>query len=749
MRVPEVGDQIGRFRIDREIGRGGMGVVFAATDTRLDRTVALKVLTLALDDPEFLHRFDDEAAILARLDSPHVVRIIDHDVHGEVPHLVMQYVDGPDLGTHLRAHGPLAVVDALRLCGQVARGLDEAHRHGVLHRDVKLANVLVRSPGTADQHAYLCDFGIARAAHRPRRTGAGVVLGSWSTLAPERADGAPATPASDLYALGCVLWSCLTGLPPYPGVEAEVAIAHAQAPIPQLPVADQHGARDDRTTGINALLRRLLAKDPADRPADARSVRDELERLAGSTSSTGPEVPTAPSRTPTVERPAVAPLGPRPTAPPASLAPTIPPGSPAPPASPTPRRRSRTVLIAGVVTLAVVVAGVGIALALHDDPDSSDEDTAATGDRPTTTGSALPPTAGDLDGDGLGDLTVLRLTPELQPAVRWTLTSDGVSLDAAESTVTAPAVWTEGQGRLVLGDVDGDGRHDEIWSSVADATVHIDVLPAEGEPWEAAWPLADWTNGDTPLVADFDHDGRDDLAFVNEVPIDGQPAVIDVALAGDGGFEDPTTWLEGPVFDGNYFPHLVDLDGDGFEDLAVDLATFTPDFRFTYRLQALRSTTDSFELVGPEVKHRRQGFAANHQVSADLDGDGPEELIYAGQRGLAASRFDAEGTAAVAEPVWEAPADQAADWRFRSTGYEAYYLRPDLWEVSDLDGDGDDDVVFLRPEGDDAMAVEVYRAEDGTLSGPTVWATLPCSEEGSGGERCSDTFQLVSSTGGR
>ena len=168
---------------------GGMGVVYAATDTRLDRRVALKLVSGQLaGDPSFVTRFQREAAVLARLDSPHIVAIFDHGEQDGTPYIATQYVGGGDLGALIAGRGALPPQLALRVCAQIAGALADAHRVGVIHRDVKPSNVLLRDPDAAELHAYLCDFGIAQTESEGLTT-AGAIAGSWAYLAPERANG--------------------------------------------------------------------------------------------------------------------------------------------------------------------------------------------------------------------------------------------------------------------------------------------------------------------------------------------------------------------------------------------------------------------------------------------------------------------------------------------------------------------------------------------------------------------------------
>lgn len=278
--MPEPGDEFGRYRIESRLGQGGMGVVYLAHDLTLDRRVALKVVAgLLAGDPAFRDRFQREATTLARLDSPHIITIYDHGEYDGLPFIATQYVAGGDLGTLIRTRGALPPPLAARICAQVVDALADAHRAGVIHRDVKPANVLLRDPDSAEPTAYLCDFGIAQTDSQGL-TGTGMLAGTWAYLAPERAAGATASAASDLYAVGCLLWALLTGRPPYGGSDVEMAIAHRDAPIPRLP------GRDPLSRRLNAVVSRAMAKDPAARYPTAEAFRADLLALADSETAT-------------------------------------------------------------------------------------------------------------------------------------------------------------------------------------------------------------------------------------------------------------------------------------------------------------------------------------------------------------------------------------------------------------------------------------------------------------------------------
>lgn len=209
-RLPGPGETFGRYLLERELGQGGMGVVYAAVDTVLGRRVALKIVAPHLArDEEFRTRFAREAATQARLDSAHVVSIYDHGEHDGILYISTQLIDGVDLATLVAQRGALDPAMAVAVTEQLLAGLADAHRADVVHRDVKPANVLVTKEGAA----YLCDFGIATTAGQGL-TRTGQVIGSLPWMAPERHYGKEAGPAGDVYSAGCLFWYALTGAAP-------------------------------------------------------------------------------------------------------------------------------------------------------------------------------------------------------------------------------------------------------------------------------------------------------------------------------------------------------------------------------------------------------------------------------------------------------------------------------------------------------------------------------------------------------
>src|SRR6185503_18131179 len=220
----------GRYRLVELLGTGGMATIYRATDTQLGRDVALKLLRPEyLQDPEFSSRFRSEAQAAASLSHPNVVTVYDYGEEPSGPYIVMELVQGEDLATILRRSGPLPPRQAARIASGVAGALAAAHGRGLVHRDVKPGNVLIGRDGQVK----VVDFGIARAIAEAQVTLPGTTLGSVHYFSPEQARGEPATAASDIYALGIVLYEMLTGVRPWEGDSAAaVGLARLTGPIP-------------------------------------------------------------------------------------------------------------------------------------------------------------------------------------------------------------------------------------------------------------------------------------------------------------------------------------------------------------------------------------------------------------------------------------------------------------------------------------------------------------------------------------
>jgi serine/threonine protein kinase len=253
---------VGGYRIDELIGRGGMGMVYRATNVALGRTYALKVLApeLAMDD-QFRERFKREMRIAASLNHSHVVGIHYAGEQDGLLFLTMDYVDGTDLREVIRRDEALAPERVVSLLAQVTSALDAAHRKGLVHRDVKPANVLI-STEDGDEHAYLTDFGLAKRFDTATALSAtGLLVGTVDFMPPEQISGGHTDARTDIYALGCVLFQMLSGKVPYERENTVATLfAHVHDPPPSLvgPLAELHPA-------FNSVIAKAMAKDPADR----------------------------------------------------------------------------------------------------------------------------------------------------------------------------------------------------------------------------------------------------------------------------------------------------------------------------------------------------------------------------------------------------------------------------------------------------------------------------------------------------
>jgi serine/threonine protein kinase len=273
---PKAGDEYGgRYRIVREIGHGGMGIVYEAVDRILNRSVALKIVLPSLPDrDDFQARFAREAAVLAKIKSRNIVGIYEYGEHEDTVFFVTELFPDGDLQTWLVKNGPLDRRASLALLAQVCEALADAHAVGVIHRDVKPGNVLLwsRPEGLIP---YLCDFGIAiegtgDGSPRASLTRTGTLVGSPAYMAPERHFGHAADERGDIYSMGCLLWSILTGDAPYSGTDFQMMNAHINAPVPRLGTGH---VVDDR---IDQVLAQALNKDPELRTPSAGALRAEL-----------------------------------------------------------------------------------------------------------------------------------------------------------------------------------------------------------------------------------------------------------------------------------------------------------------------------------------------------------------------------------------------------------------------------------------------------------------------------------------
>lgn len=260
------GRRLGHYKVDGVLGRGGMSVLYRATDVRLGRKVALKVLGGHItDDAEFRERFVDEARNTSAVDHPNVVPLYDFGEVDGMRYIAMRLVDGSDLAT-LVADGPISARRAVDLLDQVAGALDVLHEQGLVHLDLKPANVLVTSREAANEHVYLADFGLTRRGATGHRTSSGDFLGSPNYAAPEHLRGEPVDGRTDLYALACMLFTCLTGRPPFRGQVPEAIRQHLRSEPPAVT------SLVVLPPGIDEVLRRGMAKTPAGRHSTCKEL---------------------------------------------------------------------------------------------------------------------------------------------------------------------------------------------------------------------------------------------------------------------------------------------------------------------------------------------------------------------------------------------------------------------------------------------------------------------------------------------
>lgn len=713
--LPRVGDAFGRFRIVRLLGRGGMGAVYAAEQVGLGREIALKVLLPEYaDDAEFRSRFTHEATVLAGIDHPHVLHVYDHGEHEHYLYLATQLVPGGDLSEHLRQYGALDPVSALAVAEQMADALAAAHARGVVHRDVKPGNVLLRrAPGpwsdSAPDHsevwAYLGDFGIASTGESVH-TATGAVVGTWRYLSPERCRGEVATASGDIYSVGCLLWTMVTGKPPYEGTDVEVGMAHLQAPLPQL------AAGDPASDAINELLRRSMAKEPADRYATAADLRDAIRRArALAVQPSERRTPAASTdddfrwRTATGQRT---------------------PETPRTPADPSGGRRMgrrvgwrigwRRPAIFGLA--AILVAGLGVWLSRDGSPLSPPgndpqravrnwEPVQCAADAseslescPTTVRDEARLPTGDFDGDGFADAAVLGTNPAGQTVIQTLLTAPDTSQVRTWATIdTQPEL-------MVAGDVDADGKSDLVLLTAAPGGLDVELMRSTRYGLAAPEPVgrlpARFAQQGKFAMGDLDDDGHADLVAVG---VPGTGIDVQVLRGEKEGMTDPEVWTELSTWTWKNMKITVgDVNGDQRDDL---ISMGRPPGGGT-DLRIFPSTGSAFS--------RNQGWAAipdwswddARPTAGDFDGDGDADVALVHLQGGTPELgvYVSDGTTFGARQLW-------------ATGSPVPYNAAAVG-AGDLDGDGRDDLVSLRAS--EAGVTEELHHSTGTGFGVTVAA---------------------------
>ncbi|MEU4420332.1 protein kinase [Actinoplanes sp. NPDC024001] len=405
----------GRYRLDGRIASGGMGDVWQATDTVLGRTVAVK--TLRADravDPRFQSRFEHEARAMATLHHPGVADVYDFGQEpGKDAYLVMAHVNGQPLDRLIAERGRLTLADTMAVVAQTGRALQAVHDAGIVHRDVKPANMIIRPDGTV----VLVDFGIARSAQSATLTGAGEVVGTVNYIAPEQVSTRAVGPAADVYALGAVAYHCLAGRPPFLGDNpVAIAMQHVNDDAPPLP--------DDIAPPARALIATALAKDPAARFPSAAAMAAAADRVLDA----------APAGEETVTL-ALHPLR----------------TGHAPVATDRPRDRNSRRLVVAALTSTLVLLGAGTALAVADPFGWFPGTARPAASAPATTPGAPSSPRSARPADGTGQNTddntrtptspprTTRRTPSPKPSTTASPTTAPSTTTSTAPTTTSPA----------------------------------------------------------------------------------------------------------------------------------------------------------------------------------------------------------------------------------------------------------------------------------------------------------------------
>ena len=255
------GETVGKWRVESQIGEGGMGLVYKATGPDGEE-IALKVVKAELArDQVFRRRFEREVAVAARVGHPNVVPVIESGEEDGIPYMAQQYIGGGSLEDRIKRDGPLTLDAAVDICTQVASGLDAMHEHGLIHRDVKPGNILLDEEGKA----YVTDFGLMKDREASVLTRPGQALGSMDYMAPEQIRGEEVNAQTDVYALGCVMCECLSGRPPFADRQGmRILWAHLQEDPP-----DPLAGRSDIPADVSWAVLRALEKEPEKRPPTA------------------------------------------------------------------------------------------------------------------------------------------------------------------------------------------------------------------------------------------------------------------------------------------------------------------------------------------------------------------------------------------------------------------------------------------------------------------------------------------------
>ena len=469
-------DDARRYRIDSRIATGGMGEVWRATDTTLGRTVAVKLLKQEYaDDETFRTRFASEAQHAAALHHPGVASVYDFgeaaatDGGGPRPYLVMELVDGQPLSALIRPGQPLDPDVTRDLMAQAADAIGAAHAAGIIHRDVKPANLLV----TPDRRVKITDFGIARATEGMALTQTGQVMGTPQYLSPEQAQGGTATPASDVYSLGVVTFECLTSRRPFVGETAiATALAHLREPVPPLPASVP--------ADLAAVVTRSLSKDPGERFADGTAFAAALRNPSGVAAATvvAPAVAEA-----TQVMTGVAPV------PPSTMATPVPPPS---------DRNKRGVPWLWVVLAVILLVGVIALIAVAATNGDDDDDPTAEEPRRTRSSQTQEPTSEPSETETTSEETTSETPDETTSATESETFSinpdDYVGRDIKDVEADLKALGLKPSKEKL----DNDGTHEE--DTVESVSPTDDLQEGDAvtvQYWDKATPVEELTETGT------------------------------------------------------------------------------------------------------------------------------------------------------------------------------------------------------------------------------------------------------------